>query len=306
MSLLSLLEASQAAVESSDQALRVAEEANTQAKKVLKAVTEALVKEDRKKQQQQLVSTNFDTNKNLVNDIDNDANTEDEESTSHIYLLVSSTGSAANHQSDMLGLYRKTEEMRDGRSVYIQEHDTKYGGSSHRKLSSAQGVWRITRNGSVWLRAATPSESPTSVKWQYDEDYKQTWRDDQTLTVTGLSEKPSQCEVTISLSHDVKRDIWVPEVAGVYRADGSYCNGRPVLRHSEGSFTLSAGGNWRVSPRVGGGQYLYSRSAPSQCVADPSAARNEREGVTHWKYWSKQGEFPESKRIIIKCNKCNH
>ena len=55
MTLLSLVEASQSAVESSDQALRAAEEAlnaaqiaNSQAKDVLRAVSEAFVQEDRK------------------------------------------------------------------------------------------------------------------------------------------------------------------------------------------------------------------------------------------------------------------
>ena len=90
--------------------------------------------------------------------------------------------------------------MTEGRIVYVQEHDTKYGGIPS-KLSSAQGVWSFTEGGRVYLRAATPSESPTSAKWQYDEDYEQTWRDDPALTVTGLSEKPTrECEVTIRLS----------------------------------------------------------------------------------------------------------
>ena len=62
MLLLSLLEASQTAVESSDQALKaaeaaltVAQTANKQAKEVLRAVTEAFVQENRK-----LGSTNIE------------------------------------------------------------------------------------------------------------------------------------------------------------------------------------------------------------------------------------------------------
>ena len=124
MSLLSVLEASQSAVESSDQALQAAEKALTaaqtaynQAKEVLRAVTEAFVQEDRK----QLVSTKFEgprketkefnfnrlslvdcetdeaddcflsTNKNPVNDIDDEESTEDEETSGQKYLLISST-----------------------------------------------------------------------------------------------------------------------------------------------------------------------------------------------------------------------
>ena len=160
-----------------------------------------------------------------------------------------------------------------------------------------------TYNGYERLRAATPSDSPTSVNWQYREYIE--WLDDPALTVTGLSEKPSECEVTISLSRDIKRDIRDKGVTGVYTGDGSYHRGRPVLHHSGGLFTLSVDYScWRVQSGVGGDLYLYSESAPSQCPADPRAARNERRGETHWSYWSKQIELTESSGISVKCNKC--
>ena len=84
------------------------------------------------------------------------------------YLLISSSGPAADSHSGKVaaGLYHLSEEMREGRSVYIQEHDTKYGPDLH-KLYSDQGVWVVTNDGNERLRAATPSLSPTSVKWQY-------------------------------------------------------------------------------------------------------------------------------------------
>ena len=78
--------------------------------------------------------------------------------------------------------------------------------------------------------------------------------------------------------------MYEPGVEGVYKADGSYYLGRPVLQHEEGHFTAYArGGFWIVSSGVGGTGYLVSGSAPSQCPADPRAARNERQ--THWEYW---------------------
>ena len=166
-----------------------------------------------------------------------------------------------------------------------------------------------TYNGYERLRASTPSESPTSVNWQYREYVE--WLDDPALTVTGLSEKPSECEVTISLSRDIKREILdgvgVGEgVAGVYTGDGSYRRGRPVLHHSGGLFTLSVDYScWRVQSGVGCDLYLYSESAPSQCPADPRAPRNERLGETHWSYVSKQaGRTESSSGISVKCNKC--
>ena len=77
------------------------------------------------------------------------------------FLLISSSGPAADLSSDMFGLYRKTEKMREGRSVYTQEHDAKYRGGTC-KLFSDKGVWSITYAGDVYLRATTRSESPSS------------------------------------------------------------------------------------------------------------------------------------------------
>ena len=134
------------------------------------------------------------------------------------FLLVSSCGPSADHQGSLLGLYRKSEEeIREGRSVYIQEHDTQYRGS-HSKLTSAQGVWRIVdEHGNVYLRAAKIIESPiSSVTWEYKLNGK-TWEEDLALTVTGLSEKPSECEITITLP-----DITEPGVAGVWGVQGRW------------------------------------------------------------------------------------
>ena len=238
------------------------------------------------------------------------------------FILVTSTGPAADHGGDLLGLYRNTEQMTEGHSLYIQEHDSKYKGSPY-NLSINNGVWVVTSDGNKKLRAATPSDGPTSNKWQYHDRRKNTWHDDPALTVTGLSEKPSECKVTISLSQDIVRTIMDKGegVAGVYTAGGSYRRGRPVLHHSGGLFILSVPYDcWYVQAGVGGDSYLYSGSAPSQCPADPRAARNERGGRTHWvydssqrefiessgirRYWSKQRGTTESSGISVKCNKC--
>ena len=222
------------------------------------------------------------------------------------FFLVSSRGSSVDHQCTYFGLYRKTEEMIEGHSVYKQEHDTKYGGRPC-KLFSDKGVWRMEDwFGNVPLKAATPSDSPASIKWEYCVWRNKTWHDDPALTVTSLSEKPSVCEVTISLSEDVKREIMEQGVEGVYRADCSYFHGRPVMQHEGGSFTISAGSGahcWKVRYGVGGVEYLRSGSAPSQCPADPRASRNESRGRTLWEYRDKQDRWPESSGISIMCAK---
>ena len=43
----------------------------------------------------------------------------------------------------MLGLYRKTEQMAEGQSLYIQLHDSQYGDSLC-KLASHNKVWVAT------------------------------------------------------------------------------------------------------------------------------------------------------------------
>ena len=114
-----------------------------------------------------------------------------------------------------------------------------------------------------------------------------------------------ECEVRISLSEDIIRDMVEPGVAGVYKA--VYSLGRRVVfRHSEGVLTLRVlGGCWAVtSGDCWGPFYLWSGSVPSMCPADPRAARRQR---THWIYWRKtgDGDWTESGDgdIRVTCNK---
>ena len=243
------------------------------------------------------------------------------------FLMISSDGPAADYQSDMFGLYKRTWEKSEGRSVYIQEHNSEYGDNSG-KLISVQGVWRITSCSTVWLRATSPSESPTSAKWEFEVDKnKATWLEDPALTVTRLNEKPLlECDVTVSLSEDVKGGIKgynrggynvgcivEPEVEGVYRPDGSYSRGRPVLQHSGGRFSLSVKsydgvGCWVLSSCLRfywshpENDYLRSQTAPIHCPGDPRAARNERLELTQWEYakWPRC-QWYQSSGITVIC-----
>ena len=217
------------------------------------------------------------------------------------FLLVHSKGPAADHQSSMLGLYRKSEKLG---FIYIQESDTKFRAKPS-KLFAVKGVWKITPDVLTRLRASSPSKNPTSVNWQYLE--YGAWRDDPALKVVGLSDKPISCEqVTISLGEGIKRDIKEPGVEGVYIATGLYKLGRPVLQQVGGRFSLYIGwswegGCWEVSSVVGGAEYLVSGSAPDMCPADPRARRNEWRDQTYWKYKDKRGVLKESRIINVVC-----
>ena len=96
-----------------------------------------------------------------------------------------------------------------------------------------------------------------------------------------------ECKITISLSEDVQNEIVDPGVAGEYMANGLYCLGWPVLQYPGGDYQLYTAACWRVSSgnSISWG-YLFSRSAPSLCPADPRAARNESlcPGETNWRY----------------------
>ena len=225
------------------------------------------------------------TNKNIINDVDEDF-TEDSK-----FLLISSTGAAADRPCGSLGLYRQSEVERN---VYFQEEEEEEDPDAwYYKLFYDQGVWVvICQKESMYLRAATPSESPTSVKWQYYDRDQNLWQDDQTLRVTRLNEKPTcECEVTIRLSALASIDIKDPGVSGEYRPTGTYLGGRPVMKHSKGPFMLYvSGGRWRVKDSNGNeGEYLCSRTVPSSCPADPRAAIDETRGFKYWGYMSRRG-----------------
>ena len=160
--------------------------------------------------------------------------------------------------------------------------------------------YRKTEEMKDGRRTATSSVNPTSVNWQYLENLKDTFLVDPELTVTGLMGKPDcDCEVTINLSET--------GVEGMYRADGSYYGGRPVLYHSKGHFSIIVhGGCWVVILHEGSVLCLKSMSASSQCPADPRSVRNERLGLTHWEYRNKKGGWSESRRISVKCKKHKH
>ena len=225
-----------------------------------------------------------------------------------MFILVSSKGPAADHQSDMIGLYHKTETMtEDGRSIYFQYHTQSQYGDSNTKMLSSEGIWNIENEfGEVILRAKTPSESPTSISviWEYEDD-NGAWKDDPKLEVTEMAEEPScNCQITLNLDPKIKRDVLEPDVAGVYNARGKFLRGRPVLEHSGGQFTLNVGGGcWRVGSGITGDEHLCSRTAPGMCPADPRASENSSQMQRNWRYMNIQRALTGSRGIRLKCNK---
>ena len=105
----------------------------------------------------------------------------------------------------------------------------------------------------------------------------------------------------------------------LFRADGTFCRGRQILKHIESNLRLyvNARGCWVVSSDTGGDRVLMSRSAPSLCPADPRAGLKDDMKTTFWSYepapwWvivnemDNGGDMIESSGISLKCNKCVH
>ena len=296
----------------------------------LKAIPEAFVQEDKKltfiSEKKETKSVENCIHKTLtkpIMDIESDDDSDDkkticmlssinknpEDSTCPKFYLVS-TG-ADVHKCNISGLYSQTEEIRDGRNVYIQE-DIRLGFRGYPyKLISEKGVWMVMstfpwpkENVNVYLRAVSPSQSPASVKWQYYDDplnlnknpNRNLWIDDQSVSVTALSERPtSACEITITLSESTALDMEDPGVAGVYRPEGTYHEGRPVLRHTGGQFILYVSGSgWFVGAGVGGLKYLYKGNGQSICPAHDGTGVGVNQLMKNWNLWTKRSAWIET------------
>ena len=140
---LKFMEASQSAFESSEKALKAAEEALTaakivhvEAKAALDAATEAFKAASYKTSETEktftpcILTLGSDSEQEMADPDEAEEDfimlstkkgpvidLEDYMSPTPPFLLVTSNGPAADHQGIMLGLYRRTEEISDGRSV---------------------------------------------------------------------------------------------------------------------------------------------------------------------------------------------
>ena len=195
------------------------------------------------------------------------------------FLHLTSTGGAADHQSQALGLYQLSpDSSHGGKPVYKQMHDF----NNTRYLWSNSNIWTVSTKvggGDTWLVAMTTSVHPTTPSWQYRK-YGDTYHDDATLTVTGMTQPPPACSVLLSCSYPLPGDMKGPQVVGQYEATGEYSWGRRVFRHTSQDLYLAMGysyrgwhryghgGCWMVRSRVDEGDgYLHSGSAPSYCPA---------------------------------------
>ena len=213
-----------------------------------------------------------------------------------VFLLITSSGRAVDHQCQHFGVYFSTEN--EEQTGYIQQSQRPYLTSNHgeidipSKLIILDGLWYLLdKDGHDCLRAESRSKSPTSVAWEFYHLDRVTWYDASHLSVTCLMELPSYCEVTIKFPGDIVM---------LFRADGTFCRGRHILNHIGSNLRLyvNAKGCWVVSSDIGGDiggdkVLMSSRSAPSLCPADPRAARDDRRRAKGWRHWS-GGEWVQS------------
>ena len=213
-------------------------------------------------------------------------------------ILISSPKPKAD-QIWMLGFYQLSGKQREGRDVYVQKHDQKDcdDGGNPCKILSHGGMWMVTYNDQVRLRATAPSKTPLSAKWEYFDLQCKIFREDPEISITYQSELPT-CKIDIKLCAFSSERMLKPQIAGIYNSFGTFCRGRPYLIHSSGDFSLSVlNGYWKVrSRRNKGYNYLWSNKAPSLCPA-----LNKQ-----WQFVSERSMDWVSSDISVTCIKCHN
>ena len=185
------------------------------------------------------------------------------------FLMFSTRGRTADENSDMLGLFERTQQMKVSGEillpVYRQLND-QHSETNRVQLShDGAGGWEIKLDGSACVIASKNTFSPIEqVIWQYcssKADGEGEFLDDPDLTVKGLTVKPN-CQVTIALGGPIEGDVLMgagKALSRVYTPTGTYHRGRQVLEHSDPDtqtrFTLSVcqrtGQNWKVESGTG-------------------------------------------------------
>ena len=138
------------------------------------------------------------------------------------YLLLTSTGGAAERWSSKLGLYT-LDTVCPGpgvQAVYTQVEDVQPG--HQHQLRCDAGVWGVTSSADTsypYLRTKTRDTSATSSptnsqRWQYWVDYG-VYRDDALLTAVALTQPPPACSLTLGCVSP-PRDLAHPGLVGEY------------------------------------------------------------------------------------------
>ena len=195
------------------------------------------------------------------------------------YLLLSSTGGAAERWSSKLGLYTLDTRC-PGPRVYTQAEDVQPG--HQHQLRCEAGVWGVTSSADTsypYLRTKTRDTSATSSPtnsqgWQYWVDYG-VYRDDALLTAVALTQPPPACSLTLGCVSP-PRDLAHPEVVGEYRDTGQHHLGRSLLSHAHHHalhLLVDTYWGWVVETQPGSGDHIPRCVPPRLAGAGDTGTR---------------------------------
>ena len=221
-----------------------------------------------------------------------------------VFLLVTTTGPAAEYEGDMFGLYKEAGTY-NGAPYYVQLDDVSTKGEPHKIYKHDDG-WRagpvLGDTACGLLNSSTTATVPESG-WQYG-DGTGTWPHDAGLRVTRVGDySPLLCgTITISATGEAARAQ--RSSMGRFKPTGQFCAGRQVFYCQKTGRYLTVYPNqvaWGVRDRVNSaGVGVQSGCAPGLCPALARAAVSDRRNVKSWQY-AFNGNLHDG-NITVKCS----
>ena len=217
-------------------------------------------------------------------------------------ILVTSAGPSAEHQGDMLGLYKDAGTHNN--CHYYKQVDTERTDRKEPVIyrsKEGEGGWVIGPglDGATRLKNESNTESVPLSGWSCRTSYD---IDDPYLRIT--PDLPPACgEITITASGDAA--VKQPTCVGVYTPTLMFSAGRRVFKHqTQERYLLVPPGydEWGVRERVETeGAKIASCCAPSMCPADPRAGSSRPLDRTSWVFKDQTGDWIQG-NIKVKCS----
>merc|ERR1712038_1778086 len=169
-------------------------------------------------------------------------------------VLVRSTGAAAEHQGDCMGVFLLAGEH-NNRPYYRQKHTLNTQGARF-LYSHENGNWYVGKtlgaSSGRGLKNTTQTASVPTSGWQYGDADSNTWLHDPALTVTPLSALSSATCSSITISAKGEAARKVADYLGTFTPTGNYSCGRQVFSSDRGRYLMVPAGwsSWYVQDSV--------------------------------------------------------
>ena len=193
--------------------------------------------------------------------------------------MIFSTGKAAKHYGELLGQY----EYHEDKGYYVQTSTETVAVYLYRDEYDEWWVNHTPGQNAGWLHNPRSSQTPPSSGWQYGDPTTDSFKDDQTLTVTpGPLTLPRQFTVT---ARGAAAEV-CPECQGVFTKTERWWHGKPEFVNTKGYF-LSHGVN-------DDGWVIWTKSESNQYSLRGSRGRYSPASEKSWRYWTGSEDKPAS------------